>query len=141
MSNTDVVKRLAAFMSKQDLDGATALVHPDYRSEQPAHPGRSFVGQAQMVANWKAMYDGIPDFHAEIVRSVEDGETVWTEWHWTGSRVDGEPFDVRGVTLFDVRHDQIVAGRLYLEEVDPGDSGVEDVVQHLSGRRPHSPER
>jgi len=133
---TDVVERLAALMNEHDLPGAAALMHQDYRSEQPAHPGRAFVGRAQMEANWKAMFDGIPDFHAELVRSVQDGETVWAEWHWTGSRSDGEPFEVRGVSLFEVQHDQIVAGRLYLEDVVRDDAGIEEAVQALSGRRP-----
>ena len=133
---SDVVERLAALMNEHDLARVTALIHQDYRSEQPVHPGRAFVGRAQMEANWRAMFDGIPDFHAEIVRSVQDGETVWTEWHWTGSRSDGEPFEMRGVTLFEVQQDQIVAGRLYFEEVAEEDPGIEDVVKELSGRRP-----
>lgn len=133
---SDVVERLAALMNEHDLPKAAALMHQDYRSEQPVHPGRAFVGRAQMKANWKAMFDGIPDFHAELVRSVQDGETVWAEWHWTGSRSDGEPFEVRGVSLFEVQQDQIVAGRLYLEEVIRDDAGIEDAVQELSGRRP-----
>ncbi len=132
----DVVERLAALMNEHDLPGAAALMHEDYRSEQPVHPGRTFVGRAQMQANWKAMFDGIPDFHAELVRSVQDGETVWAEWHWTGSRTDGEPFEVRGVSLFDVQQDQIVAGRLYLEDVARDDARIEDAVLELSGRRP-----
>ena len=133
---SDVVERLAAMMNEHDLPKAVALIHQDYRSEQPAHPGRAFVGRAQMEANWRAMFDGIPDFHAQLVRSVQDGETVWTEWHWTGNRRDGEPFEVRGVTLFEVQHEQIVAGRLYLEDVDRHDDRIEDVVEELSGRRP-----
>jgi limonene-1,2-epoxide hydrolase len=133
---SDVVGRLSALMNEHDLARATALIHQDYRSEQPVHPGRAFVGRAQMAANWRAMFDGIPDFHAEIVRSVQDAETVWTEWHWTGSRIDGEPFEMRGVTLFEVQQDQIVAGRLYLEEVDRDEARIQDVVQELSGRRP-----
>jgi limonene-1,2-epoxide hydrolase len=133
---SDVVERLAALMNEHDLPGAAALMHQDYRSEQPLHPGRAFVGRAQMEANWKSMFDGIPDFHAELVRSVQDGETVWAEWHWTGSRRDGEPFEVRGVTLFEVEQDQIVAGRLYLEDVARDDARIEDAVQELSGRRP-----
>lgn len=133
---SDVVERLAAMMNEHDLPGAAALMHQDYRSEQPVHPGRAFVGRAQMEANWKAMFEGIPDFHAELVRSVWDGETVWAEWHWTGSRTDGEPFEVRGVSLFEVHQDQIVAGRLYLEDVVRDDARIEDAVQELSGRRP-----
>ncbi|MEO6143393.1 MAG: nuclear transport factor 2 family protein [Dermatophilaceae bacterium] len=134
---SDVVERLAARMNEHDLPGAVALIHPDYRSEQPLHPGRAFVGRAQMEANWRAIFDGIPDFHAELIRSVQDGETVWSEWHWTGRRRDGEPFEVRGVTLFDVQQDHIVAGRLYLEDVVRDNAGIEDAVLEISGRRPH----
>lgn len=133
---SDVVQRLAALMNQHDLRGAAALMHRDYRSEQPAHPGRAFVGRAQMEANWKAMFEGIPDFHAEVIRSVQDGVTTWAEWHWTGTRGDGEPFEVRGISLFEVQEDQIVAGRLYLEEVDRDDAGIEEAVHGLSGRRP-----
>ena len=133
---SDVVERLAALMNEHDLPGATELIHQDYRSEQPLHPARAFVGRAQMSANWRAMFDGIPDFHAEMLRSVQDGETVWTEWRWTGNRSDGEPFEMRGVTLFEVQQDQIVAGRLYMDEVASEDAAIEDVVQGLSGRRP-----
>ena len=111
-------------------------MHSDYRSEQPAHPGRSFVGRAQVEANWRAMFDGVPDFHAELVRSVQDGVTTWCEWHWTGTRRDGKPFEVRGVSLFEVREGQVVAGRLYLEDVDRDGAGIDDAVHGLSGRRP-----
>ena len=133
---SDVVQRLAALMNEHDLQGAAALMHRDYRSEQPVHPGRTFVGRAQMQANWKAMFEGIPDFHAELVRCVQDGETTWAEWHWTGTRGDGQPFEVRGISLFEVQQDQIVAGRLYLEDVERDEGGIEDAVQELSGRRP-----
>ena len=133
---SDVVQRLATLMNEHDLQGAAALMHRDYRSDQPAHPGRAFVGRAQMEANWQAMFDGIPDFHAELIRSVQDGATTWAEWHWTGTRRDGEPFEVRGVSLFEVEENLVVAGRLYLEDVDRGDAGIAEAVQELSGRRP-----
>jgi hypothetical protein len=32
-----------------------------------------------MIANWEAMFAGIPDFHAEICRSIQDGDTTWSE--------------------------------------------------------------
>lgn len=134
---TDVVERLTAALNRHDLEGAVALLHEDYRSEQPAHPGRAFVGRQQMRANWAAMFAGIPDFQAEQTRSVRDGDTVWSEWRWTGTRADGEPFEVRGVTLFEVRDDLISAGTLYLEDVEQAGS-IEDAVQALSGRRPRA---
>lgn len=134
----DVVERLVAAMNRHDLEGAIALVHEDYRSEQPAHPGRAFVGRHQMKANWAAMFAGIPDFRAEQTRSVRDGDTVWSEWRWTGTRTDGEPFEMRGVTLFEVRDDRISAGTLYLEDVERRAGDITDAVQALSGRRPEA---
>jgi hypothetical protein len=43
---------------------------------------------------------------------------------------------MRGVTLFEVTDDQIVAGRLYLEDVERDVTGIEQAVEALSGRRP-----
>ena len=133
---TDVVERLVEAMNAHDLDATSGLIHENYRSDQPAHPNRAFVGRAQMLANWEAMFAGIPDFHAEIRRSVEDGDTVWSEWHWSGTRTDGRAFDMRGVTLFQIVDDQVAAGRLYREDVEQDAPDIELTVEALSGHRP-----
>ena len=133
---TEVIDRLAAAMNAHDLDAAAGFFHEDYGSEQPAHPGRAFTGRAQMRANWEAMFAGIPDFRAEIRRSVQDGDTTWTEWRWSGTRSDGQAFAMRGVTLFEITDGQIVAGRLYMEDVERDVTGIEQAVEALSGRRP-----
>jgi limonene-1,2-epoxide hydrolase len=126
---SDVIDRLVVAMNAHDLDAAAGFFHADYRSEQPAHPGRAFAGRAQMRANWEAMFAGVPDFQAEICRSVQDGDTTWTEWRWSGTRSGGRAFAMRGVTLFETSDDQIVAGRLYLEEVERDVAGIEQAVE------------
>ena len=85
------------------------------------------------------MFAGIPDFQAELCRSVRDGDTTWSEWHWSGTRSDGQPFEMRGVTLFEIHDGQIVAGRLYLEDVDREDISIEQTVRARTGRRPQLP--
>jgi ketosteroid isomerase-like protein len=135
---SEVVDRLAAALNAQDLEAAAELLHENYRSEQPAHPGRTFVGRAQMHANWQAMFAGIPDFRADLIRSVDDGDTTWSEWSWSGNRADGQDFRVRGVTLFEIKNGRITAGRLYMEDVEPGAESIEEAVQSLSGQRPDS---
>ena len=82
-----------------------------------------------MLANWEAMFAGIPDFHAAASVPLEDGEVTWTEWRWSGTRSDGQSFEMRGVTLFEIADDQIVAGRLYMEDVE------RDAAGHRAGRR------
>ena len=133
---TEVIDRLVVAMNAHDLDALTALVDENYRSVQPVHPGRAFVGRDQLRANWEAMFAGIPDFHATVTRSVQDGDMTWSEWHWSGTRRDGQAFEVRGVTLFEIVNGQIVAGRLYLEDVERQVVGIEGAVEALSGRRP-----
>lgn len=135
---SEVIERLVAAMNAHDLDAAAGFFHEAYRSEQPTHPGRVFVGRAQMRANWEAMFAGVPDFRAEICRSVQDGDTTWTEWRWSGTRGDGQAFEMRGVTLFEITGDQIAAGRLYMEETERKAAGIEQAVEALSGRRPRS---
>ena len=135
---TAMIERLAEAMNRHDLDAAVGLMHQDYRSEQPAHPGRAFVGREQMRANWEAMFAGIPDLQVQILGSVQDGATTWAEWRWWGTRSDGVPVDVRGVTLFEIQDGAIVAGRLYMEDVEAEPTGIDEAVHSLSGRRPQS---
>ena len=136
-----VIDRLAQAMNDHDLDRMVALFNPDYDSRQPAHPGRAFVGREQVRANWGAMFAGVPDFSAEVVRSAQDGELNWCEWAWHGTRSDGQPFEVRGVTLFEIRDGLIVAGTLYVEDVEQEPVSIEDAVEGLSGTRPARPAR
>ena len=133
---TDVIDRTVEAMNKHDLDGVAAFFHEDYDSAQPVHPARAFIGRAQMRANWEAMFAAVPDLRAEVRRSVQDDDTTWVEWRWSGNRDDGQPFEMRGVALFQIRDDQIVAGRLYMEELERKAVGIEETVQALSGRRP-----
>ena len=134
-----VVDRLVSAMNAHDLEAAAALFHEEYRSEQPAHPGRAFTGRTQMHANWAAMFAGIPDFQAESVSTIDGGNTTWSEWSWTGHRTDGKPFHVRGVAIFEIADGLIVAGRLYMEDVERDGGGIEDAVEARSGRRPRRP--
>ncbi|MDR6685266.1 ketosteroid isomerase-like protein [Arthrobacter sp. 1088] len=133
---SEVIDRLLEAMNAHDLEAVAALFDADYHSEQPAHPGRTFVGKGQLHANWAAMFAGIPDFRTELIRSVDDGNITWTEWSWTGNRTDGEPFHARGVTLFEVKDGLITSGRLYMEDVEREIVGIDQAVENLSGRRP-----
>jgi ketosteroid isomerase-like protein len=85
------------------------------------------------------MFAGIPDLRVEILGSVHDGATTWSEWRWVGTRTDGLPVDVRGVTLFEIRDGAIVAGRLYMEDVELDGSDIDEAVESRSGRRPELP--
>jgi ketosteroid isomerase-like protein len=132
----NVIDELVTAVNAHDVDRATGLFHPDYQSEQPAHPARGFTGRAQFHANWEAMFAGVPDFRSEVDRLAVDGDTTWVEWSWSGTRTDGQPFDMRGVCLFRVHEGLIVAGRLYMDEVEQASDTIDDVVHALAGTAP-----
>lgn len=70
---TDVIDRLVLAMNAHDLVAAACLIHEDDRSEQPAHPGRAFVGRADMRANREAMFAGFPIFTPSSVDRSKTG--------------------------------------------------------------------
>jgi len=105
---TEVLERLRDAQNRHDLDAFVACFDSEYRSEQPVHPDRAFVGRQQVHTNWAEVFAGVPDFQAELLRSAEQTDTWWAEWHWQGTRTDGTRLDMRGVTIFGVRDDRIV---------------------------------
>ena len=131
----EIGRRLQAAMNAHDIEAFLALIADDYRSEQPAHPARTFRGRDQVRKNWSRMFEGVPDFHAEVIRTTADGDVLWTEWHWTGTVADGSTLDERGVTLFGVRDGQIAWGRLYLEEVEAAGAGadIDETMTAMTG--------
>ena len=128
----EVLERLHRAVNQHDLEAFVACFHPAYRSEQPVHPNRGFGGQEQVRTNWQALFEGIPDFHAELLATATEGDTVWSEWHWTGTRANEAPLDIRGVTLFRIEAGWIVSGRLYMEEVEEAGGDIDETVRHIS---------
>ena len=115
-----ILERLQQAQNSHDLEAFVAFFAPDYQSAQPTHPDRAFQGAEQVRKNWSKIFQDIPDFRAELLRSAVDGDTVWAEWYWFGTNRDATQFAVRGVTIMGVQADQIMWGRLYMEPVKVG---------------------
>ena len=128
-----VVERLNAAMNAHDLEAFLACFEDDYESEQPAHPDRAFRGREQVRINWSAVFDGVPDFSAELLRSAADGDTVWSEWHWRGTQAGGTPLDMVGGFVCGVHEDRISWARLYMEPVEHAGGGIESAVRRMTG--------
>lgn len=126
-----ILERLQDAVNAHDARRMASLFAPEYRSVQPLHPGRSFTGSAQVFKNWSSVFDGVPDLVAELVTAAVDQDTEWGEWSWHGHHADGSLFAMRGVTLFVVRDELIVAGRLYMEPVESDGGDIEAAVQEL----------
>lgn len=127
-----VLSKLHDAMNRHDLSAFLACFDADYQSEQPVHPDRQFGGRAQVEKNWSSIFSSMPDFHAELIRSAENGDVCWAEWRWTATRADGQPMDIRGVTIFGVRAARFIWGKLYMENVERSGSGIDSAVRAMT---------
>ena len=126
-----VVTRLRDAMNEHDLEALVDVFDPDFVSEAPAHPQRTFRGADQVRRNWEQIFAGVPDLHADLLDAVVEGDTVWSEWDWRGTRRDGSPHRMRGVTIQRVKDARAVSVRFYMEPVDEGGPGPGEAVRRL----------
>jgi len=128
------IARLAKAMNNHDPHGMAAQMAPDYHSEQPVHPNRTFTGNEQVAANWTEMFVGVPDMVGTVVAEDTVGSRSWSEWRWDGHHADGSDFAMRGVIVAGLRDDGLVQWmRLYVEPVEQDSAAIEEAVQQLSG--------
>lgn len=127
------VKRLFAAQNAGDVDGMVACFATDYRSEQPAHPARAFLGAEQVRKNWSLLLDSITGFRTELLDAAVTGDRAWVEFRWTGTRADGSAFEEVGVGIFSVLEGRIASARLYAGEVERA-SSIHDAVARMAGR-------
>ena len=119
MSNP-LVERLISALNSHDLDAVASCFGPDFSGEWPAHPGRDFQGPQQVRRNWETIFTMSPDITIAMTNSVEAGDEVWGEWHYT--RAAGQ--DLRGVVIITVREGLIRRSRFYMEPVDAADAAA-----------------
>jgi ketosteroid isomerase-like protein len=127
------VERLRDAINAHDIDAMVACFDPEVRSEQPAHPGRGFRGSQDVRKNWTVIFAGVPDISAEILRTAISDETAWVDWRWSGKRRDGEPFNMRGVTVQEIEDGRIRAVSLYMEPVDIESAGNASAIRAATG--------
>ncbi len=131
MSNDEAVRlveRLRDATNRHDADGVAECFALDYRSETPAHPARSFTGRDQVRRNQEKIFTFVPDLTAELLRSVVDGATIWTEWEHRGTRRDGSPHHMRGTIILGMRDGLACWGRFYLEPVEASGDGIDAAI-------------
>lgn len=124
-----MLERLVAAANRHDLDALVDCFADGYVNETPAHPARGFVGREQVRRNWTAIFAGLPDVTAEVVRSATDGDVVWSEWEMRGTRADGVAQAMAGVVVFGIDGDDRAAwARFYLEPVEVGGVDVDGAI-------------
>ncbi len=127
-TSSALLERFHAAMNRHDLDAFVACFQPDFDSKQPTHLDRAFVGSDQVRKNWGRLFEGMPDFVGDLLRSVVTEDTIWSEWDWHGTRTDGTAFHVAATIIFGVRDNLLSWARLYMEPVEGEGAGIDAQV-------------
>ena len=120
-------------INRRDLAALAACFAPEFVSDTPAHPDRSFRGREQGGRNWARIFAAVPDLRATLVRAALDGGHLWAEWGWAGTRADGNTFAMRGVTIFGLDEEQFTSVQFYMEPVQFGGPGPDAAVPQVLG--------
>lgn len=118
MNKQSLLERFHSAMNRHNLDAFLACFASDYNSNQPIHPDRAFEGIDQVRNNWTSIFEDMPDFQGDLLRTADNGDTIWTEWDWHGTWRDGTPFHVVAAIIFGVYGDRFAWGRLYMDPVE-----------------------
>ena len=126
---TGTLERMLQAINAHDLVALVDCFANDYRCEVPLHPSRSFVGNDRVRQNWTGLFARVPDIKARVPRSVEHGDTLWSEWEMTGTTTDGVGYRAGGVAILGAKGGRFAWSRFYLDPVDDEPTGA-------SGRKP-----
>ncbi len=109
----EVFEHMIEAANRHDLETMVAYFAPEYRAELPFTPERNFTGQASVRKNWRLFFSTMPDFRVEILNEAGEGDTVWAELFFHGTKTDGTKQMMQGVNIAGIQGEQIVWGKLY----------------------------
>ena len=85
-----------------------------------------------MRRNWAQIFRSVPDLRLDALRCTVDPDgSVWVEWAFDGTLLDGAPHRMRGVSIFGVEQDRFAWVRFYLEPVRADGVDADNAVEHV----------
>jgi ketosteroid isomerase-like protein len=129
-----VLEAIALALNTHDVDALVDCFDEDYVNETPVHPNRGFRGSEQVRQNWTTIFAAVPDLRVRIVGMAVQGDTVWSEWEHSGTRLDGSPHLLRGVVIFTVASSVVRHARFFLEPVDHSSGGINAAIASTIGQ-------
>jgi hypothetical protein len=74
----------------------------------------------------------MPDVQWAVLQSAVNGETVWIEVWAHGTRSsDGAPIELGGVLIQEAHDGQIMAARIYFDEIATTGTGIDASITQL----------
>ena len=115
-TTTPSLQALLDAFNAHDLDAIMEFFTDDCVFDTPR--GHRLVGREQVREGFQARFDGIPDIHYGDARHWACGDRGASEWTIRGTRVTGEPIEVRGCDLFEFADGKICRKDSFWKIVD-----------------------
>ena len=85
-TNTELAQQVLDAINAHDVD---ALRERWADGVEERFPDKTCRGKEELSAHFKGLFAALPDFHMEVVHTVEDGDTVFARWKLTGTHTGG----------------------------------------------------
>jgi ketosteroid isomerase-like protein len=115
-----LLEQMRAALDTHDLDAFVEFFREDYIGERPRHPGSPVSSREDVRANWAEVISDVPDLCVDVPASIQDGNTIWSEWRAYGTARSGAMLELRGVIIFGIQDGRVAWSRMYMEPVEQG---------------------
>ena len=119
---------MRAALDAHDLDTFMEFIREDYVGERPRHPTASVSSRDDVRHDWEEVMADVPDLRVDVPSAVQDGDTIWSEWHSYGTSRSGARLEIRGVIIFGLEDGKVAWSRMSREPVEQAPMTLEEMV-------------
>jgi len=125
-TNAELVQQVFDSINAHDVGALRGLWAEDVVERLPDETCR---GREELAAHFEALFAALPDFHMELVDSVEDGDTVFARWRLTATHTGGQfngidttgrAISLDGMDHFTLRDGQVVSNFVVFDQMEVG---------------------
>ena len=117
----DLLEGLAGAFNSHDVDRVMSFFHPNCSLDLPrgSEPhGTRFVGIADVRRGIELRFETTPDVHYGEVEHFAHGDSGFSKWLLTGTKLDGQCIKVRGCDFYTFQDGKVVRKDSYWKIVE-----------------------
>jgi|SRR4051794_36310721 steroid delta-isomerase-like uncharacterized protein len=125
-TNTEVVQRVFDAINAHDVGALREVWASDVNERLP---DKTCHGPDELAEHFTGLFAAMPDFHMEVVQTLEEGETVYARWVLTGNHTGG-PFSgiertgasirLDGMDQFTIRDGKVASNFVVFDQMEVG---------------------
>ena len=125
-TNSELVQQVFDAINAHDVGALRGLWAEDVEER---FPDKTCRGRDELAAHFEGLFTALPDFHMELVHSVEDGDTVFARWKLTATHTGGQfngidatgkAIAVDGMDHFTLRDGQVASNFVVFDQMEVG---------------------